>query len=207
MFNSEKPSHESRPGSTNNLRPTLLAALVAITFLLVVILPAEYGKYPTGYPIGTANTLNITEMGEIKLELATESEEDQINHANSNQGVEMLDNLIGLFISTAHADETWKDTITFTLEPGASLEIKLIMDQDAVSEYQWNAENGRIDFELFGHGEGETITYKKGQGEVTDTGTFKAPVPGEHGWLWRNLDEQAVTVVLQLRGEYTEVLQ
>ena len=36
---------------------------------------------------------------------------------------------------------------------------------------------------------------------------LEAAFDGNHGWFWRNRDDTAVTVTLQLRGAYAEVTQ
>ena len=72
MFNAEKPSLEELPSSAQLLRSTIIAAVSALVILVTVVMPAEYGIDPTG--IG--RVLGLTEMGEIKQELAKEAEEE-----------------------------------------------------------------------------------------------------------------------------------
>ncbi len=202
MFNTEKPDLEALPTSAQLLRSTLLAATIAIAILVAVVLPAEYGIDPTG----AGKVLGLTEMGEIKRELAIEAEEDKVNHSSSRNS-NTLERLLNVLFTSAYADDAWQDTVSFTLEPGASKEIKVLMEKGGVTHYQWQAENGRINFDLHGHGQGESVTYKKGRGKAADQGNFEAPFDGEHGWFWRNRDKQAVTIVLQLRGNYSDVVQ
>ena len=76
MFNAEKPSLEELPSSAQLLRSTIIAALSAVVILVTVVLPAEYAIDPTG--IGSA--LGLTEMGEIKQELAEEAARDALEH-------------------------------------------------------------------------------------------------------------------------------
>ena len=101
-------------------------------------------------------------------------------------------------INAAHA--------TFTLEPGATAEIKLVMSAGDVAQYTWTATGGRINFDLHAHGDGQSIDYARGRGETAAEGSIEAPFAGEHGWFWRNRDSSAVTVTLQLRGAYAEVI-
>ena len=70
MFNAEKPSLEELPSSAQLLRSTVIAAVSALVILVTVVMPAEYGIDPTG--IG--RVLGLTEMGEIKQELAREAD-------------------------------------------------------------------------------------------------------------------------------------
>lgn len=202
MFNAKKPSLDELPSSAQLLRSTILAAVGAAAILVTVVLPAEYGIDPTG--IG--GVLGLTEMGEIKQELADEAEQDRLIHG-SDQGSSLMNGLIGLFVGIAHAQESWQDTVTFTLAPGDFTEVKLVMNAGDTAEYAWAAEGGRINFDLHAHGSGQSTTYEKGRGETGGEGSFEAAFDGEHGWFWRNRDKSDVTVTLQLRGGYSELLQ
>ncbi|MBV6632062.1 MAG: transmembrane anchor protein [Alphaproteobacteria bacterium] len=203
MFNTEKPSLEELPSSAQLLRSTIIAFIGAVAILVAVVLPAEYGVDPTG--IG--GVLGLTEMGEIKQELEEEAAQDRLLHQQSDQRSSLWDGVLGLFVSTAYAQDAWQDTITFTLEPGASTEVKMVMAHEDLAEYDWVASGGRINFDLHAHGDGQSITYEKGRGETAGNGWIEAPFPGEHGWFWRNRDKSPVTVTLRLRGMYSEVVR
>jgi hypothetical protein len=202
MFNAEKPSLEELPSSAQLLRSTIIAAVSAAAILVTVMLPAEYGIDPTG----VGRVLGLAEMGEIKRELAEEAEQDEMIHGG-DESSSLLDGLFGLFVGAAHAQEAWTDTVTFTLVPGATAEIKLAMAAGDVAEYAWAAEGGRINFDLHAHGDGQSIDYDRGRGATSGEGSIEAPFPGEHGWFWRNRDDAAVTVTLQLRGGYSKLVE
>jgi hypothetical protein len=202
MFNAEKPSLEELPSSAQLLRSTVIAAVGAVVILVTVVLPAEYGIDPTG----AGRVLGLTEMGEIKQELADEAEQDRAIHG-PDQSSSVLDDLLGLFVGTAQAEEAWRDELTFTLAPGDTAEIKLVMVEGDAAEYAWVAEGGRINFDLHAHGDGRSIDYDRGRGASAGDGSIEAPFAGEHGWFWRNRDNADVTVTLQLRGDYSELKQ
>ena len=128
-------------------------------------------------------------------------------HGAGDRSSSLLDGLIGLFVGTAHAQEVWTDTLTFTLQPDASTEIKLVMAAGDVADYAWTAEGGRINFDLHAHGNGQSVDYDRGRGATSGEGSIEAPFPGEHGWFWRNRDNSAVTVTLQLRGAYSNIVR
>lgn len=196
MFNAEKPSLEELPSSAQLLRSTVIAAVSAAAILVTVILPAEYGIDPTG----AGRVLGLTEMGEIKQELADEAEQDSLIHGDQSSG--LFDDVLGLFVGAAHAQDAWKDTVTFTLSPGEYTEVKLDMEAGDTAEYAWTADGGRINFDLHAHGNGQSIDYEKGRGKTSGDGSFEAPFAGEHGWFWRNRDSADVTITLQLNGSY-----
>ncbi|CTQ53693.1 hypothetical protein LP7551_02218 [Roseibium album] len=200
MYNANKPNPEELPSSAQLLRSTIIALIAAIVILVTIVLPAEYGIDP----IGAGRALGLTEMGEIKTELAREAEEDHKAQTQDDQS-SLLDSLTGLIIGTAHAQEAWRDEVTFTLAPGQYTEVKMVMNEGNSAEYEWSAEGGRINYDLHAHGDLESVDYKKGRGETSDTGQFEASFAGEHGWFWRNRDKSDVTVTLKLRGDYGEL--
>ncbi|PVZ50397.1 transmembrane anchor protein [Thalassobacter stenotrophicus] len=201
MLNAEKPDPALLPTPRQLRRSTIAAVIGAAVIGAGVYLPAEYGVDPTG----VGNVLGLTEMGEIKQELAREAAEDALIHGE--QSSSLMDDIFGLFVGAAHAQEAWTNTVNFTLDPGATAEIKLVMAAGDVAEYTWVAEGGRINFDLHAHGDGQTIDYDRGRGATEGAGSIEAPFPGEHGWFWRNRDDTAVTVTLQLRGSYSDIVE
>lgn len=72
MYDTDMPTRAELPSTAKLLRSTGIAIVTAGALLVAVVLPSEYGIDPTG--IGSA--LNLTEMGEIKMQLAEEAEAD-----------------------------------------------------------------------------------------------------------------------------------
>ncbi|MBO9455309.1 transmembrane anchor protein [Paracoccus sp. R12_1] len=202
QLNAEKPDPALLPTPRQLRRSTIAAVIGAAVIGVGVYLPAEYGIDPTGM----GNVLGLTEMGEIKQQLAREAAEDEAIHGG-DQSSSVIDGIFGLFVGAAHAQEAWTDTLTFTLAPDAATEVKLVMAAGDVAEYAWVAEGGRINFDLHAHGEGQSIDYDRGRGATSGEGSIEAPFPGEHGWFWRNRDDADVTITLQLRGAYSEVVR
>lgn len=69
MYNTDLPTRAELPGTGKLLRSTAVAALIATGLLVTTVLPAEYGIDPTG----AGRALGLTQMGEIKISLATEA--------------------------------------------------------------------------------------------------------------------------------------
>lgn len=201
MHNAPKPKLEDLPTKAQLRRSSIIAGIGAVFIGVAVYMPAELGQDPTG--IGTI--LGLTEMGAIKQELKAEAEADALLHGEDQSS--LMNNIFGLFVSTAHAQEAWQDTITFTLEPGEFTEIKATMEEGATLFYSWTSEGGRINFDLHAHAGGENVTYEKGRGQTDGEGSFETPFAGDHGWFWRNRDDEAVTVTLQLRGDYSAIVR
>lgn len=73
MYNTDLPTRAELPSTGKLIRSTLVAAVVAVALLVTVVLPAEYAIDPTG----AGRLLGLTEMGEIKQQLAEEAELDR----------------------------------------------------------------------------------------------------------------------------------
>ena len=208
MYNSEHPRKEDLPSTARLIRSTVIALVSAIIILVTIVLPAEYGKDPTG--IG--RLLGLAEMGEIKEQLAREAEEDRLRDRQNAQPAGPSTSsiikryMLALLVTPAHAQEkAWTDEITLKLEPGQGVEIKLVMKEAAKAEFSWSVTEGKANYDLHGDGSGQSISYKKGRGATGEDGVLEAAFDGNHGWFWRNRDKKDITIVLKVRGDYSEI--
>ncbi|QTN36387.1 transmembrane anchor protein [Cognatishimia activa] len=200
MYNAPQPKLEDLPSKRQLRRSSIIAGIGAVFIGVAVYMPAELGQDPTG----VGSLLGLTEMGEIKQQLKAEAAADAETHSELEPS--LLDDILGLFVSSAYAQEAWQDSITFTLEPGEYTETKAIMEEGATLFYEWSSTGGRVNFDLHAHAGSDAVTYEKGRGQTEGTGSFETPFAGNHGWFWRNRDEEAVTVTLLLRGDYSAIL-
>lgn len=218
MYNSDTPLHAELPSSRQLFRSTVLAAIVALVLLITVVLPAEYGIDPTG--VGGA--LRLTEMGEIKQQLAAEAAADAAGNAPAvppmtGSAGNAKDNATVTPVPAAQvsgpkastqadaAKIEWRDEIPFTLTPGDGTEIKLKMAEGAKAQYAWVVEDGVVNFDTHADGSGKSISYEKGRAVSSDAGVLQAAFTGNHGWYWRNRGQSNVKVILRTRGEYSEI--
>jgi len=220
MFNSQLPSRDDLPSSESLLKSALVALVAAIVILVTIVLPAEYGIDPTR--IG--RVLGLTQMGEIKVQLAEEAAADR--EATTAQAatpapretaaaatpqdtpVEAAAPAEAVPATEAPAEPAapeWKDTISITLQPGEATEVKLTMLAGDVAVYEWTTDQAGLNSDLHGDNPQDAfISYRQGRNEPGDSGEFAAEFDGAHGWFWRNRSEVAVTVTLRTRGEYSE---
>ena len=82
MYNTDLPTRAELPSTGKLLRSTLMAVVIAVALLISVVLPAEYAIDPTG----AGRLLGLTEMGEIKTQLAEEARPDDVVLILSNGG-------------------------------------------------------------------------------------------------------------------------
>lgn len=227
------------------IRSTLLAAGAAGAILVLFWLPAEYGIDPTG--IGALT--GLTEMGEIKSQLAAEAEADALAAAaepvaapaSAVVAPEILVRLdridaqlaaiiavIGMPPSLSEpipvapvlaapppdpaeaivaepAAPEWRDVVSYTLEPGEGIEVKLAMEEGHVARFAWTANGSVVNFDLHGDGGGQSISYEQGRAVPEMSGDLVAAFTGNHGWFWRNRTEAPVTVTLRTGGDYAEL--
>lgn len=207
MYNASKPTLDDLPSSRQLLRSTLIALAAAIAILLTVVLPSEYAIDPTG--IG--RMLGLTEMGEIKAQLAKETAADAATDAAAARAAAQpaAPSGAGTTFATAQpaapAAETWRDEMQVVLTPGQGAEIKLVMKAGEKAEFSWVAQGGVVNFDTHGDGGGRSISYEKGRGMPSDDGVLEAAFDGNHGWFWRNRGTSDVIVIVRARGQYAEM--
>jgi hypothetical protein len=209
MFNSQRPALEDLPTTSQLLRATLVAAGTATALLIAVVLPSEYGVDPTG----VGRVLGLTQMGEIKVQLAEEAAlataaEEAASRgeagavtAQSPAGAQPPTDLAP---ATAAAGRT--DTTRLTLAPGEGAEIKFTASEGTRVAFNWSVEGGHVNYDT--HADAPGISYhgyEKGRESTGQQGDLVAAFDGNHGWFWRNRSGAPVTITLRTEGEYTEI--
>lgn len=216
MFNTDMPSRAELPSSAKLIRSTIISAIVALALLVTVVMPAEYAIDPTG----VGRFLGLTEMGEIKHQLAEEAAADEAAQlteappaaepaAPEQQAATVpeppIDPIVATPAPAAAAEPEWTDEVRFVLNPGEGTEYKLTMEEGAVASFHWVSEGGPVNFDTHGDGDGRSISYEKGRGVAEDEGELEAAFTGNHGWFFRNRNDEDVTLVLRTRGTYGEL--
>ena len=200
MFNVKQPTEKDLPTSAQLLKSTIIAIIMIVILFVMVILPAEYGTDPTG----VGKLLGLKEMGDIKMSLLEESQNESLQESEpfsiDTDSVE----------AEKISDTINEDVVEITIEPGKAIEIKLEMKIGDVVQYEWRTIKGGLNYNL--HGDGykgskKSINYKKGRMVPSDSGELKAEFDGDHGWFWRNREKFSVTVILQSSGDYIRIKQ
>ncbi|WP_445940239.1 transmembrane anchor protein [Pseudomonas sp.] len=206
MHNVSKPTLDDLPTSKQLLRSTFIAIVAAIVVLVAFVLPSEYAIDPTG--IG--RVLGLTEMGEIKTQLAEEAAADAAKDAampaaatTGNAGTAAPAQAQNA--AQAENGAAWRDEMRVALKPGQGAEVKLSMKAGEQVEFSWVAEGGVVNFDTHGDGGGQSISYEKGRAVPASNGVIQAAFSGNHGWFWRNRGDADVTVIVRTRGQYMEM--
>jgi hypothetical protein len=217
MYNSEIPTRAELPTTAQLIKSTIIAIITAAILLVTVVLPAEYAIDPTG----VGKTLQLTEMGEIKTQLAEEAEADRKLEQNkqikpsADQSSSLVQILASVLVSPAAADDQIviaqttspapttatpatggrEDAFVVVLKPRQGAEYKLEMKKGAKADYSWSVAGGVANYDLHGtQPGGKESSYKKGRGVSGDKGVLIAGYDGIHGWFWRNRGKANVTI-------------
>ena len=200
MYNEKQPTEKDLPSSAQLFKSTIIAIIMIVILFVMVILPAEYGTDPTG----VGKILGLKEMGDIKMSLLEESQNESLQESEpfsiDTDSVE----------AEKISDTINEDVVEITIEPGKAIEIKLEMKIGDVVQYEWRTIKGGLNYNL--HGDGykgskKSINYKKVRMVPSDSGELKAEFDGYHGWFWRNREKFSVTVILQTSGDYIRIKQ
>lgn len=216
MFNSKIPTLNELPSSQQLLRSTVIALIAAIVLLVTVVMPSEYAIDPTG----AGRMLGLTQMGEIKQQLAEEAAAETAAPIAQAPAAEQpiappapQPDLVAATepTSAAEAIESAGQTheMSISLAPGQGAEVKLEMLKGAKVNYFWTANGGQVNYDTHGdpynaprdfyHG------YGKGRFTPEERGVLEAAFDGKHGWFWRNRTNKPVTVTLRTEGEYISI--
>jgi hypothetical protein len=172
-------------------KATLIALAVAVVVLVAAVLPAEYGIDPTG--IGEA-----TGMLDLYAAGAT---------MGSPAAAVITADPAGPLVPQTAKYKT--DKTAFTLPPGGSIEYKYQLAEGAGMVYTWQA-TGDVEFDFHTEPEGKgaagSESFEKGE-SLAGHGTYRARYPGIHGFYWRNLTRDEVTVTITSAGFYSEARQ
>lgn len=177
-------------------RATLIAVGVAAILLVTVVMPAEYGVDP----LGTGKLLGLTAMGQSKNPV------DSLEASDATNEEFVLDEPAKASAQSALDEDA--SEVQLTLQPGEGREVKATMTAGQELAFEWSAANSaQINWELHGEEVGapgnEYTSYEKGV-SAGESGTFRAPFGGTHGWYWRNRTGTPVTIKVRALGDFSK---
>ena len=92
------------------------------------------------------------------------------------------------------------DEMSITLAAGEGAEIKAQMNAGERLVFSWTATGGGVDVDMHGEAADKTggdRSYWTGEFEESGHGAFEAPMAGNHGWFWQNLNDTPVTITVK----------
>ena len=213
----------SQPNLSNKqlLIGLIVAALLGVGLTILVILPAEQGRDPSGFgALSGVDQLSVQEAPLVEVETSVPLEPDatdsplyiRIDPASS----EAIVNEFGEpqpFVDGANIrrhEQAYKaELIEINMAADEQVEYKALMKEGEVLLYSWKAD-GEMYFDFHAHqdtGDPNFFTrYAEGEG-TADQGSIVAPYSGQHGWYWLNIAGKPVTITLRVSGYYDEVIE
>ncbi len=215
MNESENRNVRSTPPRGHLLKGSLLALVVAVLVTVLFVMPAEFGVDPTG--IGARlGLLDIGASAEI-LEANTGSGGGATIEGTWPGIPEEFDfwepQVLGDPFSRTQDTKFRSDTLTIELDVGEQTEYKAIMNQGDALVYHWRLVNGTTIYTDFHADPGENaegypdqyyIRYAESE-TAESSGSLVAPFNGNHGWYWLNIEEEPITITLEVHGYYDRI--
>ncbi len=205
------------------LRGMLIAAGIAGLLLVTAILPAEYGIDPTGAgkalgltklysPQPALVAASATVPAVAAAAVATPAAIATAPVAATGSTVSAKGEVRSLTIASAQKTPYRTNTMEVVLPPNRGVEVKTTLAKGATLIYSWKTKNGELvnhDFhgEPVDAGKDEFESFILEKGVNVSRGSLIAPFSGVHGWYWKNLSDEPVTIMLSASGFYTEILK
>ena len=196
------------PAKAQLVKQTLAALLVAGIVLVVVVLPVEFQRDPTGLGKVLGLTGLTSPKDQAVAQLQAQGEAQSQSQANTSASGEIIS-------ISSEGGEHWQTNtlpqsyqMTLTLPPRKGLEVKAMMQEGQRFIYHWKAEGGVLDFDM--HGEEllaieDFTSFWEAKGYASAQGGYTAPFEGSHGWYWYNPGNETVTLTLNIQGFYQGV--
>ncbi|MEZ5498843.1 MAG: hypothetical protein R3E77_05350 [Steroidobacteraceae bacterium] len=177
-------------------RATAIALLAATLIFVTTVLPAEFGRDPTGFGRLTGLT---------KLSLSAPVQPSAIPNDNTAMAVP----LGGAAPLQEQAAAPRSEEFVIPLDFADELEFKVRMKAGATLLYSLQIEGARSPIDAYTdfHGDvpgaepEQVIEYRQATG-LTSNGALRAPMDGVHGWFLQNRGDDPITVRLRLTGFY-----
>jgi hypothetical protein len=204
---------------------TAAAMFVAGVVLVTVVLPAEYGVDPTGAgtafgltqiagaeaavaPTEAATGVPVAATAAPELAIGTGGR-PILGYGQVVPAAQGADGKPILEWNRAGADHQQPQAFrrhsrTFALGPGEAMEFKYRLERNGGFVYSWKS-TGKVQVDFHGEPEGKPKGYAEFYEQAerdAATGTFVAPAPGIHGWYWKNLTPESITITLNSTGYF-----
>lgn len=208
-----------QPTTAQLLKASVIALLVAVIILLTAVLPAEFGKDPTG--IGAALGLTalysaheqvsgsqssavasgaLTPVATPSAVIAGQALPGQPAPAQTDPAQSFNLDAVRVQSSAFRSDE-----MSVTLEAGKGAEIKAKMQEGGAFVFSWTSLGGPVNFDMHGEkpNDGDKFTsYWLDNQKAEGHGRFIAPFTGVHGWYWQNKGAVPVTITVKVSGYF-----
>ena len=169
----------SNQSKTSLLKSVLLSMVIAVSIIITVILPAEFGIDHTG--IGSMLGLDALNNPNESPEIISRRGEGEL--------------------------EFRQDEVDVLIPANSGLEYKFFLEMHSNINYEWSSPSP-LYFDMHGEPEGDTTGYFESYGASTTDGmkgSVTVPFAGSHGWYWQNDTDKNISVSLKTLGNYNVI--
>ncbi len=215
----------NHPSTSQLVKASVIALLLAMLVLFAAVLPAEYGKDPTGM----GGLLGLTQLHSVEAlpvlpaivtpsaiapaviasqKLPGQSVPGQALPGQSTPEQTDASQSFNLDAVRAQSNAFRSDEMSLTLEPGKGAEVKAKMQDGASFVFSWVANGGPVNFDMHGEkpDDGDRFTSYWLDNQKTEAhGRFIAPFTGVHGWYWKNKGTAPVTITVKVSGYFEQL--
>lgn len=194
------------------LKWLLVAAAVAIALLLTVVLPAEYGRDPTG--VGRVlglTAINADDHGDTTIDDVIGGNDD-IDASAASDAMTPLP-LPNPAVSQLEDSPPKTETLRVQLDFDGRTEVKVVMKKAKAIVYSWKVLDGEAYVDFHGHdparGKNFWVRYEEAgqeEGITGRSGSLVAPFDGEHGWYWLNTSQEPISIELTVTGYFDKLV-
>lgn len=201
------------PGDGPSRKTLLMGAfwtlVGAIVVTILFVLPAEYGVDPTGL----GEKIGLTRLsGAVAPAVDVEPRIVQGTYPAVSPDEEFdyfEPETLGEPFSRPREAAFRSASMTIQLAEFEQVEVKAVMNQGDAIVYSWKLVEGETVYSDFHADPHEVdkfpemyfIRYHESE-EAAESGSLVAPFTGNHGWYWLNIEENPVTIELEVRGYY-----
>jgi hypothetical protein len=201
------------PAPANSRKKLIIGSAAAVGIaaiaLVVFVLPAEYGKDPTG--LGAA--LGITKLAPteeeniyLKRGLARSNVLLPLQESATPDETTLKATLAEHNIAQLPGTNVRTDRYVVELAPYEGIELKYDMAEGASMIFKWTA-TAPVHVDMHSHpfegGAELTESFVIEDSVPSQTAVYVAPFTGIHGWYWQNRNLDGVTVTLETTGQVT----
>ncbi len=209
-MNEQNNNSLDAPSASKLVKATLATIIGAIVLLVLVVLPAEYDIDPTGFGALTG----LDRLGGEATETIIITDIIGGNESLREVEIPMFGEPTPLPNPTVFQKQdavAQNFTMTVELGPFEQTEIKTVLEAGKVILYSWSVDGGeRVYVDFHGHDESFGpdffVRYEELQEGTGSTGSLTAPFYGEHGWFWLNINENPISITLEVTGYYDDVI-
>ena len=203
---------EQTPSRGALIKSVAAALVAALAAFVLFVLPAEFGRDPTG----VGRLLGLNQLAAVEDDHDDEPSRTVVGTYPGLPDADTFDyfepDVFGEPFSKGHEKAFRDETFTIRLDVSEQVEYKAIMDRGDAVVYTWSVDASTVytDFhadpgaDAEGYPEGYFIRYRESE-TAEDSGSLVAPFAGYHGWYWLNIEERPVTITLRVAGYFDRI--